>query len=116
MLTPDWEGLYNHLPLGRQNLLGCKRDRRLAPLATESPRGDTRTVMMEPCGALPRKCSFIYLLIYWEGERPSRRRPHAHMCPKESEGSYDADAGFMTILNCGSCGSFTISDRHIRAQ
>jgi hypothetical protein len=42
-------------------MLGCKRDRRAAPLATEFPRGDTRTVMMEPCGALPRKCLFIYL-------------------------------------------------------
>jgi hypothetical protein len=33
-----------------------------APLATWSPHGDTRTVMTEPCMALPRKCLFIDLL------------------------------------------------------
>jgi hypothetical protein len=31
--------------------------------ATESPHGDTRTGLTEPCGALPRKCLFIYDVV-----------------------------------------------------
>jgi hypothetical protein len=66
MLTPDWEGLYTirlHLAgmmttgLRLQGVNGIAGRR----LATGSPHGDTRTGLMEPCGALPRKCLFIYV-------------------------------------------------------
>jgi hypothetical protein len=59
MVTPDWEGLYIIPILGRYDdhwskTAGCERDHRAAP------QPPVHILLTEPCGALPRKCLFIY--------------------------------------------------------
>jgi hypothetical protein len=44
-------------------IAGKQRDRRVA-IEVVGPRGRYLTGLVEPCGALPRKCLFIYLFIY----------------------------------------------------
>jgi hypothetical protein len=63
--------LVANCPMGGQD---CGYDQRTDPRgsvrgANGSPRGDTRTWLMEPCRALPRKCLFMPLAARREQAR-----------------------------------------------